>query len=207
MHPFSSPPSFVPSFVVVLSLKYICALASNELLPVHCEAVATLPQFLYLLLKFSSTPSLWISIQTFTIWRNLLVNLPSPDSRLLLPPDALGALLALSVDRLIDFEDLLSAPEYAGYAAFLREDFDELDAVGSGGIFRNFLNGVKRVLMEIVEGIVGRECFGALEFLRERLRRFIEVDRFNEQGRDGTIIPTPSPFPVEDIGGGEISLV
>jgi len=82
-----------------------------------------------------------------------------------------------------------------------------LDAVGSGGIFRNFLNGVKRVLMEIVEGIVGRECFGALEFLRERLRRFIEVDRFNEQGRDGTIIHTPSPLPVEDIGGGEISLV
>ena len=179
--------------VVVLSLKYICALASNELLPIHCEPIPTLPQFLYLLLKFSSTPSLWISIQTFTIWRNLLVNPPTPDSRRTLPPDALGVLLALSVDRLIDFEDLLATPEYAGYAAFLREDFDELDGAGSGGIFRNFLSGVKRVLMEIVEGIVGRECFGALEFLRGRLRRFIDIDRFNEQGRDGTVAPPLLP--------------
>jgi hypothetical protein len=84
-------------------------------------------------------------------------------------------------------------PEYAGYAAFLQEDFDELEA-GLGGIFRNFLSGVKRVMMEIVEGVVGRECFAALEFMRERLRQFLEVDRFNEQGRDGTSSFLPSPL-------------
>jgi hypothetical protein len=73
-------------------------------------------------------------------------------------------------------------PEYAGYAAFLREDFDEGES--SGGVFRNFLAGVKRVLMEIVEGVVGRECFAALEFMRGRLRRFMEVERFVEVGKD-----------------------
>jgi hypothetical protein len=139
-----------------------------------------LPKFLYLLLKLSSTPSLWISIQTFTIWRNLLLT-PTAD-RLSPPPDALGALLALAIDHLVDYEDLLTVPEYAGYAAFLREDFDEGES--SGGVFRNFLAGVKRVLMEIVEGVVGRECFAALEFMRGRLRRFMAVERFNESGRD-----------------------
>lgn len=115
----------------------------------------------------------------------------------MLPPDALGALLALAVERLVDFEDLLGVPEYAGYAAFLREDFDELE--GGSGIFRNFLGGVKRVLMEIVEGVVGRECLAALEFMRERLRRFIDVERFNEQGRDGTLSRRLSCLKVEGI--------
>ena len=73
-------------------------------------------------------------------------------------------------------------PEYAGYAAFLREDFDEAEA--SGGVFNNFLGHVKRILMEIVEGVVARECFAALEFMRGRLQRFMEVERYNEQGKD-----------------------
>jgi len=79
---------------------------------------------------------------------------------------------------------LLDVPEWAAYAAFLREDFDELE-VGSGGLFKNFLAGVKKVLMEIVEGVVARECVSAVEYMGERLRRFINVDRLDERDRDG----------------------
>lgn len=77
----------------------------------------------------------------------------------------------------------MDVPEFASYALFLREDFDEME-VGSGGLFKNFLAGVKRVLMEIVEGVVSRECEGAIKFMGERLRRFIEVDRLDERDRD-----------------------
>ena len=87
----------------------------------------------------------------------------------------------------MDFEDLLDTPEWSSYSIFLREDFDELE-VGSGGLFKNFLAGVKRVLMEIVEGIVSRECSSAIKFMGERLRRFIEVDRLDERDRDGNSI-------------------
>ena len=73
---------------------------------------------------------------------------------------------------------------------FLREDFDELE-VGSGGLFKNFLAGVKKVLMEIVEGVVARECGSAVEYMGGRLRRFIEVDRLDERDRDGTLPPNP----------------
>jgi hypothetical protein len=152
------------------------------LIPLHCEPVPTLSSFLYLLLRFSTTPSLWISIQTFTIWRNLLL-IPTAE-RLHLPAEQLGTLLSLCIDRLVDFEDLLDTPEWSSYSIFLREDFDELE-VGSGGLFKNFLAGVKRVLMEIVEGVVGRECSSAIKFMGERLRRFIEVDRLDERDRDG----------------------
>lgn len=175
-------------FVMVLSIKiyahnqYICALASSELLPLHCEPVTTLPLFLYLLLRFSTTPSLWISIQTFTIWRNLLV-IPTAD-RLHLPAEQLGNLLSLCIDRLVDFEDLLDSPEWSSYALFLREDFDELE--GGGGLFKNFLSGVKRVLMEIIEGIVSRECSAAMKFMGERLTQFIQVDRLDKRDLDGT---------------------
>ena len=79
-------------------------------------------------------------------------------------------------------------PEWQSYAVFLKEDFDELE-IGSGGLFRNFLAGVKRVLMEIVEGVVGRECVSAVKFMGERLTRFIEVDRLDERDRDGTLPP------------------
>ena len=85
----------------------------------------------------------------------------------------------------MDFEDLLEVPEWSSYSLFLREDFDELE-VGSGGLFKNFLAGVKRVLMEIVEGVVSRECPSAIKFMGERLRRFIEIDRLDERDRDGT---------------------
>jgi hypothetical protein len=44
--------------------------------------------------------------------------------------------------------------------------------------------------MEIVEGVVSRECSAAIKFVGERLRQFIEVDRLDERDRDGT--PTPS---------------
>jgi hypothetical protein len=147
--------------------------------------VPTLPSFLFLLLRFSTTPSLWISIQTFTIWRNILLP-PHQDrpTRLSVPTDALGTLLALCIDRLVDYEDLLDVPDWAPYAVFLREDFDELEA-GSGGLYKNFLAGVKKVLMEIVEGVVSRECVSAVKFMGERLRRFIEVDRLDERDRDG----------------------
>ena len=77
----------------------------------------------------------------------------------------------------------MDIPEFATYALFLREDFDELE-LGSGGLFKNFLAGVKRVLMEIVEGVVSRECEGAIKFMGERLARFIEVDRLDERDRD-----------------------
>ena len=75
-------------------------------------------------------------------------------------------------------------PEWQPYAVFLREDFDELE-VGSGGLFKNFLAGVKKVLMEIVEGVVARECVDAVKYVGERLRRFIDVDRLDERDRDG----------------------
>jgi hypothetical protein len=88
----------------------------------------------------------------------------------------------------VDFDDLLDVPEWSSYALFLREDFDELESGGS--LFKNFLSGVKRVLMEIVEGVVSRECSAAIKFVGERLRQFIEVDRLDERDRDGT--PTPS---------------
>ena len=84
----------------------------------------------------------------------------------------------------MDFEDLLDVPEWISYSVFLKEDFDELE-VGSGGLFKNFLAGVKRVLMEIVEGIVSRECPSAIKFMTEQLTRFIEVDRLDERDRDG----------------------
>jgi len=77
----------------------------------------------------------------------------------------------------------MDTPEFASYSLFLREDFDELE-VGSGGLFKNFLAGVKRVLIEIVEGVVSRECEGAIKFMGERLRQFIEVDRLDERDRD-----------------------
>jgi hypothetical protein len=109
--------------------------------------------------------------------------MPSTDG-LNLPIEQLGTLLSLCIDRLVDFEDLLDVPEWSSYALFLREDFDELEA-GSGGLFRNFLAGVKRVLMEIMEGIVSRECSSAIKFIGERLRRFIEIDAFDERNRDG----------------------
>jgi hypothetical protein len=162
-------------------------LASSELLPLHCEPIPTLPSFLYLLLHFTTTPSLWIAIQTFTIWRNILL---SPTDRLPTPREHLGPLLQLCVDRLVDFEDLLEVDEWGVYAVFLREDFDELE-VGSGGLFKNFLAGVKKVLMEIVEGVVARECGSAVEYMGGRLRRFIEVDRLDERDRDGTATRIP----------------
>jgi hypothetical protein len=171
-----------PFFQMYAHNQYICALASSELIPSHCEPVATLPSFLYLLLRFSTTPSLWISIQTCTIWRNLLV-IRTAD-RLHLPAEQLGNLLSLCIDRLVDYEDLLDAPEWSSYALFLREDFDEFE--GGGGLFKNFLSGVKRVLMEIVEGVVIRECSAAMKFMGERLARFIEVDRLDKRGLDGT---------------------
>ena len=71
---------------------------------------------------------------------------------------------------------------------FLREDFDELEA-GSGGLFKTFLAGVKKVLMEIVEGIVAKECPAAIKFVGERLRRFLDIDRFDERDRDGSSHP------------------
>jgi hypothetical protein len=103
-----------------------------------------------------------------------------------LPAEQLGTLLSLCIERLVDFEDLLDVPEWSSYSLFLREDFDELE-VGSGGLFKNFLGGVKKVLMEIVEGVVSRECPSAIKFMGERLRRFIEIDRFDERDRDGTL--------------------
>jgi hypothetical protein len=111
-----------------------------------------------------------------------------PESnRIRLPSEHLGNLLSLCVDRLVDFEDLMDLPEWSSYALFLREDFDELE-VGSSGLFKNFLAGVKRVLMEIMEGIVSRECPSAIKFMGERLRRFIEIDRLDERDRDGIIL-------------------
>lgn len=104
--------------------------------------------------------------------------------RLQLPSEHLGTLLSLCIDRLVDFEDLLDVPEWSSYALFIREDFDEFEA-GGGGIYKNFLAGVKRVLMEIVEGVVGRECPSAIKFMSERLRRFIEVDLLDKRDRDG----------------------
>lgn len=77
----------------------------------------------------------------------------------------------------------MDTEEFASYALFLREDFDDLET-GSGGLFKNFLAGVKRVLMEIVEGVVSRECEGAIKFIGEQLRRFIDVERFDERDRD-----------------------
>jgi Exportin-5 family len=151
-------------------------------MPIHCDPVPTLPSFLELMLRFSSTPSLWISIQTLTIWRNLLVT-PTAD-RLRLPFAQLGQLLILCIDRLADFEDLLDAPEWFSYALFLREDFDEMET-SNQGLFKTFLAGVKRILVEIVEGIVARECRAAIEYIGIRLRQFIEVDRLDERDRDG----------------------
>ena len=110
--------------------------------------------------------------------------MPTAVDRIPLPSEQLGSLLQLSIERLVDYEDLLDTPEFVSYALFLREDFDELE-VGSTGLFKNFLAGVKRVLMEIVEGIVSRECPAAIKYMGERLVRFIEVERLDERDRDG----------------------
>jgi hypothetical protein len=84
----------------------------------------------------------------------------------------------------------MTSPDFASYAVFLREDFDELES-SSSGLFKNFLAGVKRVLMEIVEGVVSRECSAAIKYIGECLARFIEVDRLDERDRDGSAsIPT-----------------
>ena len=109
-----------------------------------------------------------------------------PESvRIRLPSEQLGTLLSLCIDRFVDFEDFMDSPEWST-TLFLCEDFDELE-IGSSGLFKNFLAGVKRVLMEIVEAIVSRECPSAIKFMGERLRRFIEVDLLDERDRDGIL--------------------
>ena len=48
--------------------------------------------------------------------------------------------------------------------------------------------------MEIVEGVVARECGAAVEYMGERLRRFINVDRLDERDRDGISTPPLHDF-------------
>jgi len=49
--------------------------------------------------------------------------------------------------------------------------------------------------MEIVEGIVARECESALKFIGDRLSRFLEVERLDRRDLDGL-------FPI--LFGGEL---
>jgi Exportin-5 family len=83
----------------------------------------------------------------------------------------------------VDFEDLMDVPEWNSYALFLREDFDEMET-SSAGLFKNFLAGVKRVLMEIVEGVVSKECPASIKYMGQRLQKFLTVDRLDERDRD-----------------------
>jgi len=163
-------------------VMYICALATAEVIPSHCKPIPTFEGFLFLLLRFSTTPSLWIGVQALTIWRNLLL-FPSTQERIVLPAQHLGTLLSMAVDRLVDFEDLLDAPEFSSYALFLKEDFDELE-IGSNDLFKQFLMGVRQVLMEIVEGIIARECENGLKFIGDRLSHFLEVERLDQRDLD-----------------------
>jgi hypothetical protein len=167
-------------------VMYICALATAEVMPVHAKAIPTFETFLFLLLRFCTMPSLWISMQALTLWRNFLLY-PSAQTRLNLPSQQLGTLLSMSVDRLVDFEDLLEVPEWSSYALFLSEDFDNLDFT-SNGLFKQFLEGVRRVLTEIIEGVVAKECENGLKYVGDRLAHYLEVDRLDQRDLDGTFL-------------------